>query len=196
MLINKNVGRKYFISLLLEKKSNAILLKGKFFNILGNMIYNTLIYLKQENEDEEAIKQMIQLAISTKYFRENLEEKEKTETSKIGKKEENSVPKTRTLWDVYQNKIKDVTGSFYDTPFWFNWYDILLKKEKEKEKEINEVRKSLILKICDLMIECDLGDNFISSTCSALVEGLLKERERKGIITDITEKIKYPEPKK
>ena len=198
MLINKNVGRKYFISLLLEKKSNAILLKGKFFNILGNMIYNTLIYLKQENEDEEAIKQMIQLAISTKYFRENLEEKEKTETSKIGKKEENSVPKTRTLWDVYQNKIKDVTGSFYDTPFWFHWYDILLKKEKEKEKEINEVRKSLIFKICDLMIECDLGDYFISCTCSALVEELLEERERKGIITDITEKIKkkYPEPKK
>ena len=133
-------GRKHFISLLSKNKSNVFLLADKCFDILGELIYNTLIFLKQAKDNEEKIEQVIELTKSTKYF--GKEEKKKTKNSKKGKKIENSVPEknTWTLWDKYGKKIGEIRY-FTESGFWDIYYNKLLKKEEKKEEE--ETKKKL-----------------------------------------------------
>ena len=45
--INSNIGREFFVNLLSKNTSNVILLKDKSFNLLGQLIYNTLLYILQ-----------------------------------------------------------------------------------------------------------------------------------------------------
>ena len=85
--------------------------------------------------------------------------------------------------------------------FWTNLCDILLKeksKKGKKKEEKNEVIKSIILRLCDLMIECDLGRDFISSSCSFLIEDSLekeKEKEKEKIKKKKTKKKKKKKKK-
>ena len=117
MLINTSEGREYFILLISKGKSNVILLEEKCFDILGELIYNTLIFLKEGKDNEEKMEQIIQLTKSTKYFG-------------ISTKSKNN--KNRTLWDVYGKKIRDL-GYFKETSFWDIYYNVLLKKKKKKK---------------------------------------------------------------
>ena len=121
-------GRKHFISLLSQNKSNVFLLEDKCFDILGELIYNTLIFLKQAKDNEEKIEQVIELTKSTKYF--GKEEKKETKNSKKEIKNENSVPEKNilTLWDEYGEKIRDIRY-FTESDFWDIYYNKLLKKE-------------------------------------------------------------------
>ena len=167
-LINTSVGRNYFISLLLENKYKVILLEEKFFDILGELIYNTLISLKVEAEKEkniENMKQLIELIKSTKYFKK----KEKAINSQKGKKTKktkNFVPEKEisSLSDKYEEEIKKNIGDIYDNKFWYYLYTILLEKEEkvEKKDEVrNEVKKRVILKIYDLMKESHFDEYYI-----------------------------------
>ena len=178
-LLNTSIGRKHFIFLLHQNKHNTISLKKKFFDILGDLIYKTLLLLKKEDMSEENIVQIIQLTSSTKYFERRIEEKEKIKYH-TGEERENWA-----LWDEYNKIIQKKIGYFYDMSFWTNWCDILLKeksKKGKKEEEKNEVIKSIILRLCDLMIECDLSRDFITSSCSFLIEAYLeKEKEKKEL---------------
>ena len=166
-----SVGRNYFFSLLSKNKSNVILLEDKYFDILGELIYGTLIILKKE-ENENNIKLIKQLTESTQFFETNIK------NTKKEKKSKNSLPEqAMTLRDKYLEEILKNIGHFNDVYYWSDWYNILLKKEKEKG---NEVRKSVILKICDLMIECDLGREFISSTCEYLTKASIPQKGENG----------------
>ena len=131
-------GRKHFISLLSQNKSNVFLLADECFDILGKLIYNTLIFLKQAKDNEEKIEQVIELTKSTKYFGKE----KKTKNHKKGIKNENSVPEKNawTLWDEYGKKIRDIRY-FTESDFWDIYYNKLLKKEEKKEEE--ETKKML-----------------------------------------------------
>ena len=127
-LLNSSIGRKHFISLLHQNKHNTILLKKEFFDILGDLIYKTLLLLKKEDISEENIVQIIQLTTSTKYFERRIEEKEKIENF-VGERENWS------LSDVYNKIIQKKIGYFYDMSFWTNFCDILLKEKSKKGKK-------------------------------------------------------------
>ena len=176
MLINTSEGRQYFITLLTKNKSNVFALKDKYFDMLGDLIYNTLIFLKQANENEEKIEQIIQLTKSTKYFETNF--KEKTKESKKGEKNE-----IKTLWDVYGKKIVNI-GYFYEVSFWIAYCNFLLEKEEKKEEV--ETKKKVILEIFSLMIEFNLNGDIIKTMCSCLAEYL--DKENADLLIDIIEK--------
>ena len=179
--INTSDGRNYFISLLSKNTSNNIILKDKFFDILGELIYNTLIFLKPEEDNEEKIEQIIQLIKSTKYFEKEILNKEKTKGSK--KNNERSVT---TLWHVYGKNIRDI-GYFNDSNFWTFCYNILLKKE-EKTKEV-ETKKKVVMEICGLMIELDLNGGLIIGMCTYLADTFVNNNT-KLLIDDIKKKLK------
>ena len=89
----------FFTSLLSKNTSNIILLKDKEFNLLGTIIYNTLLYILQIEENSITLGQVVLLLKSTRYFG-----KEQKETVGYFITEEKK--STITLWNVYKNKFR------------------------------------------------------------------------------------------
>ena len=72
---------------------------------------------------------------------------------------------------------------------WNIWYEINLNAERGKES--NEVKKKVILKLCDLMIELELVKSFIKNTLEKLIKKIFGENDEnnKNILQEIIQKI-------
>ena len=179
--INSNFGREYFVFLLAKNVSNVILLKSTSFNLLGTLIYNTLLYILQVEENEKILEQIVVLIKSTMFFA-----KEEIETIGYFLTEEKK--NTITLWEIYKQKLQGYP-KVNQANLWNKWYEINLNAERGKEN--NEVKKKVILKICDLMIELELVKSFIKNTLENLIKKSFGENEEnnKKILQEIVQKI-------
>ena len=179
--INTNIGREFFVNLLSKNTSNVILLKDKSFNLLGQLIYNTLLYLLQIEENSKTLEQIVILIKSTMFF--GKEEKETIGYFLTAEKKN-----TVTLWNIYKPKIQGYP-KVNQANLWNKWYDINLNAEKDKEND--EVKKSVILQICDIMIELELIKSFIKNTLEKLVKKVFgrNEEKNKPIMDNIVQKI-------
>ena len=179
--INTNIGREFFVNLLSKNTSNVILLKDKSFNLLGQLIYNTLLYILQIEENSKTLEQIVILIKSTMFL--GKEEKE-TIGYFITEEKKNTV----TLWNIYKPKIQGYP-KVNQANLWNKWYDINLNAEKDKEND--EVKKKVILQICDLMIELELIKSFVKNTLENLVKKVFGKNEEKNkpIMDNIVQKI-------
>ena len=180
--INTNFGREFFVNLLSKNTSNVILLKANSFQLLGTIIYNTLLYILKEEETNKVLEQIVILIKSTMFF--GKEEKE-TVGYFITEEKRNTI----TLWNIYKPKIHGYS-KINQANLWNKWYDMNLNAEKEKESE--EVKKNVSLHICELMIELELDKTFIKNTIEKLIKRVFgnNEEKNKEILQDFIEKIK------
>ena len=95
---------------------------------------------------------------------------------------------TVTLWNIYKPKIQGYP-KVNQANLWNKWYDINLNAEKDKEND--EVKKKVILQICDLMIELELIKSFVKNTLENLVKKVFGKNEEKNkpIMDNIVQKI-------
>ena len=179
--INTNFGREFFVNLLSKNTTNVILLKENSFKLLWSLIYNTLLDILQVEENNKILEQIVILIKSTMFF--GKEEKEI-----VGYILTEEKKNTVTLWSTYKQKLQTY-NKINQYNLWSKWYDINLNAEKEKDSE--EVKKKVILQLCDLMIELELVKSFIKNTLKKLVERVFGKNEEKNktIMQDIIQKI-------
>jgi hypothetical protein len=179
--INTNVGREFFTSLLSKNTSNIILLKDKEFNLLGTIIYNTLLYILQIEENSITLGQVVLLLKSTRYFG-----KEQKETVGYFITEEKK--STITLWNVYKNKFRGYS-KVNQANLWNKWYDINLSTEKDKDND--ETKKKVILNLCQHMIELELIKTFTKNTLEKLINRVFIKNKEMGdnILQEVIQKI-------
>ena len=168
--LNTKFGREFFVSLLSKNTSNIILLKDNSFNLFGTLIYNILLYILQVEENDIILEQIIILIKSTKYF---------------GKQEKGNII---TLWDIYKQKINGYP-KVNQINLWNKWYQINLNIENENENQ--DIKKKIILDICDLMTELELNKIFIKNTLEILINNAFgKDNEKsKNILQEVVQKI-------
>ena len=180
--LNTNFGREFFVNLLSKNTVNIILLKDKSFQLLGTLIYNTLLYMLQVEETNKIMEQNVILLKSTRYFA-----KEVNETIGfflLSEEKKNTI----RIWDAYKAKLEGYPKTNQPN-FWNKWYEIDLNAEKHKEDD--EVKKKVILHLSDLMIELELNKSFIKNTMEGIVNKVFgKENEKSDkILKDIIQKI-------
>ena len=134
--INTNIGREFFVNLLSKNANNYILLKNDFFLLLGNVIFNTLLFIINLQEDDKVLDQAVRLIKSLKNF---AKEEEGEICIMIKGKKKCEV----TLWDMYKTKIKSYQKVNQEN-FWVKWYKINLDNEKD-DKNNPETKKKLLL---------------------------------------------------
>ena len=167
--LNNYFGRDFFVNMLTKNVTNVILLKEKSFQLLGVLIYNSLLYILNIEETDKLLEQMVILVRSTKYF------------GKEVKKE------TITLWDVYKSRIQGYS-KVNQANFWNKWYEV----ETKEETELNTFKKEKnILEICDIMIQLELTKSFVKNVTFGLSEKEFGKESEQNITTNnlITQKI-------
>ena len=140
-LISSDFGREFFVGLLNKNIKNVVLLNDQSFNLLGTIIYNTILSMTTMNETSKVIYDIVQLIKSLKYF---------------GKKGENK-KHIISLWDSYKKNLQGIP-KINQNNFWQQWIDselINMKKQGDKEKQ------ALLLSVCDKMIEFECPKGFI-----------------------------------
>ena len=179
--INTIFGRDFFVNLLAKNTSNVILLKDKSFNLLGTLIYNTLLYILQVEENNKILEQIVILIKSTMFF--GKEEKESLSYFLTSEKKS-----TVTLWNTYKQKLQGYP-KVNQSNLWNTWYEVNLNAEKEKENDA--IKKNIILELCDLMIELELVKSFIKNTLEILIKKVFGEEEEKfkPVFQEIVQKI-------
>ena len=173
--LNNSFGREFFVNMLSKNVTNIILLKEKSFNLLGQLIYNSLLYILNIEETNKIIEQAVILTRSTKYFGQ--EQKKKA---------------IITLWDVYKSRIQGIS-KINQANFWNKWYELEIKKDSELD---DSKKENIILEICDTMIILELTKSFVKNVGQGLsAKEFDKESEQykkiMGLITDKIIKAKY-----
>ena len=145
--VDSNIGREYFVNLLMKNiiNNNMILVELDSFELLGSIIYNSLLYTLKIEETEKLLEQIVILVKSTKF---------------IGK---NDYGRTATLWENYKTRIQ-LNPKINQVNFWEIWYklDIEYKEKNDKNK------KESILNLCDVMIDLELPKSFIKNVVQGL----------------------------
>ena len=179
--LNTNIGREFFVNLLAKNTSNIILLKDNAFQLLGTLIYNTLLYILQVEENSKILEQIVILIKSTMFFG-------KEEIQTIGYFITEEKKNTITLWNIYKHRIERYP-KVNQANLWVKWYEINISLEKAKEYD--EVKKKVILNLCDLMIGLKLIKSFIKNTLEKLVKKVFERNEELGnaILQEIIQKI-------
>ena len=167
--LNNAFGRDFFVNILSKNVANIVLLREKSFQLLGTLIYNSLLFILNIEETNKLMEQMTILVRSTKYFGQE-------------KKGE-----TTTIWDVYKSRIQGYS-KVNQANFWNKWYEIEIKKEIELT---DQKKEKIILEICDIMISLELTKSFVKNVTHKLSEKVFgKETEQnKKIVGLITDKI-------
>jgi hypothetical protein len=167
--LNNSFGRDFFVNMLSKNVTNIILLKEKSFQLLGTLIYNSLLFILNIEETNKLLEQMVILVKSTKYFGQ---EKKKG---------------TTTIWDAYKSRIQGYS-KIHQANFWNKWYELEIKKEAEIT---NLKKEKIILEICDIMINLELTKSFVKNVTHQLSEKEFgKESEQyQSLVGLITEKI-------
>ena len=180
--LNTKFGREFFVNLLSKNTVNIILLQDKSFQLLGTLIYNTLLYILQVEETNKIIEQAVILLKSTRYFAKEV--KETVGIIFLVEEKKNTI----RIWDYYKSKLEGYP-KINQPNFWNKWYEIDLNAEKHPEDD--EVKKKIILNLSDLMIELELNKSFIKNTIEGLVNNVFGKEDEKGqnILNDIIQKI-------
>jgi len=180
--LNTKFGREFFVNLLSKNTVNIILLQDKSFQLLGTLIYNTLLYILQVEETNKIIGQAVILLKSTRYFAKEV--KETVGIIFLAEEKKNTI----RIWDYYKGKLEGYP-KINQPNFWNKWYEIDLNAEKHPEDD--EVKKKIILNLSDLMIELELNKSFIKNTMEGLVNNAFGKEDEKGqnILKDIIQKI-------
>ena len=159
-VLNTSFGRKFFVGILSKNFTNIILLKEKPFDLLGTLIYNSLLYILNIKETNNLLDEMVILVKSTKYFGKEIN------------------GKTTTLWVEYKTKIQGYS-KVKQNNFWERWYKMEIEQNDKLSKEDE------ILKILEIMIELELDKSFIKNLIMGLAEKNLGKNSDK--ITNINE---------
>jgi hypothetical protein len=180
--LNTKFGREVFVNLLSKNTVNIILLQDKSFQLLGTLIYNTLLYMLQVEESNKIIGQTVILIKSTRYFAKEV--KETVGFIFLAEEKKNTI----RIWDAYKAKLEGYP-KINQPNFWNKWYEIDINSEKHPDD--NEVKKKIILNLSDLMIELELDKSFIKNTMEGLVNKVFGKEDEKGqnILNDIIQKI-------
>jgi hypothetical protein len=180
--LNTKFGREVFVNLLSKNTVNIILLQDKSFQLLGTLIYNTLLYMLQVEESNKIIGQTVILIKSTRYFAKEV--KETVGFIFLAEEKKNTI----RIWDAYKAKLEGYP-KINQPNFWNKWYEIDINAEKHPDD--NEVKKKIILNLSDLMIELELNKSFIKNTMEGLVNKVFEKEDEKGqnILKDIIQKI-------
>ena len=173
--LNNAFGRDFFVNMLSKNVTNIILLKEKSFQLLGTLIYNSLLFILNIEETNKLLEQMVILVRSTKYF---------GQAKKKGT--------TTTIWDTYKSRIQGYS-KINQANFWNKWYELEIKKEAEIT---NLKKEKIILEICDIMISLELTKSFVKNVTHQLSEKEFgKESEQYqttvGLITEKIIKTRY-----
>jgi hypothetical protein len=180
--LNTKFGREFFVNLLSKNTVNIILLQDKSFQLLGTLIYNTLLYMLQVEENNKIIEQAVILLKSTRHFAKEV--KETVGYIFLSEEKKNTI----RIWDAYKVKLEGYPK--INQPNFLNkWYEIDISAEKHPDD--NEVKKKIILNLSDLMIELELDKSFIKNTMEGLVNKVFGKEDEKGqnILKDIIQKI-------
>ena len=172
--LNNPYGREFFVSLLSKNVTNIILLKEKSFQLLGTLIYNSLLFILNIEESSTLLEQMVILIRSTKYYGQEIK------------------GATTTIWDAYKSKFQGYS-KVNQANFWDKWYELEIKKESEIT---NLKKEKQILEICDIMISLELTKSFVKNVTYKLSEKEFgKESDNYqtavGLITEKIIKAKY-----
>ncbi len=165
--LNTPFGREFFVGILSKNVTNIILLKSNSFQLLGTLIYNSLLYILNINETTKLLEQMVILIKCTKYYGKEIK------------------GKTTTLWNEYKSKLQ-VYSKVNQNNFWEKWYKMELKNDEKLKKY------DVILNLVDIMIDLELDKSFIKNTLQSLAEkefGKTSE-DFKNTTEDILEKLK------
>ena len=167
--LNNSFGREFFVNILSKNVTNIILLKEKSFQLLGTLIYNSLLFILNIEESNKILEQMVILVRSTKYFGQEIK------------------GNTTTLWDAYKSRIQGYS-KVNQANFWNKWYELEIKKETEIT---NLKKEKTIMELCDIMISLELTKSFVKNVTHGLSEKEFgKESEQyQTAVALITEKI-------
>lgn len=156
-VINTPFGRQFFVSILSKNLTNIILLKEKSFHLLGELIYNSLLFVLNIKETEQLLEEIVILLKSTKYFGQETNEK------------------TITLWEVYNSRIQGYS-KVNQNNFWVKWYKMEHKiQNKEKAADI-------IYSLGNIMIDLKLDKSFIKNVIKGLGEKEFGKQTSEGKI--------------
>ena len=163
-ILNTPFGRKFFVNILSKNVTNIKLLKEKSFDLLGTIIYNTLLFILNIKETEQLMEQTVILVKSTKYFGKEIKGKKAT---------------LWTLWNEYKSRLQG-NSKVNQNNFWEKWFKMEIKdSENNKDK--------IISTICDYMIELELDKHFIKNALLGIIEKHFKKEyeELENSITNV-----------
>jgi len=166
--LNTSIGRQFFVNILSNNLTNINLLEEKSFQLLGTLIFNSLLFILNIQETDILLEQMVILIKSTKYFGKEIK------------------GKTTTLWKEYKSKIQGYS-KVNQNNFWEKWYEIEIKKDDKISQ-----KKKIFFKLLKYMIELELDRSFIKNVIQGLVEKEFGNdpEELSNINNEILEKIK------
>jgi len=144
--LNTSIGRQFFVNILSNNLTNINLLEEKSFQLLGTLIFNSLLFILNIQETDILLEQMVILIKSTKYFGKEIK------------------GKTTTLWKEYKSKIQGYS-KVNQNNFWEKWYEIEIKKDDKISQ-----KKKIFFKLLKYMIELELDRSFIKNVIQGLVE--------------------------
>ena len=183
--VNSSQGRQCFVDLLSKQGDlknlklssncdNIVLLNEKSFNLLGSLIYNSLLFILRIPETNKIIEHTVGLIRATRHLGKEIKEKEKNGIF--------------TIFEEYKYKFQG-NAKVTQMNFWQKWYEIEVLKENNAPGEIKE---QIILKICDIMFELELSKSFIKNTLQKIGEKTFGKESQtfNDLIGKIIDKIK------
>jgi hypothetical protein len=162
--LETSYGRSFFVSLISNNSTNVISLQENSFGFLENLINGILNSTLKLEETEQIIEEVVILIRSTKFF-----EKE------INKKDKNSKKKEELNLFNYMKKKLQGYNKVNQKNFWEKWFELDLNKLDDEEKEDNNIREDLIIKICQEMIDLEISKSTIKNICDKFNKNTFEE---------------------
>ena len=162
--LETSYGRSFFVSLISNNSTNVISLQENSFGFLENLINGILNSTLKLEETEQIIEEVVILIRSTKFF-----EKE------INKKEKNSKKKEELNLFNYMKKKLQGYNKVNQKNIWEKWFELDLNKLDDEEKEDNNIREDLIIKICQEMIDLEISKSTIKNICDKFNKNTFEE---------------------
>lgn len=144
ILTDEQKGREYFIKLISQNLSKIVILSKNSFDVLYNLINETLIiYLIKIETSHNAYKSISLLIKSTMTY---------------GKEEKNKII---TIWDICKKSLKE-NSLIYDLKFWIEWYNLNINNVMNlKNMNINDIKNKVIINISKMMKELEIDKTVI-----------------------------------
>ncbi len=156
--MNTPFGREFFVGILAKNVTNVILLKEKSFNLLGTLIYNSLIFVLQLEENDRVLKECAILINSTKFFGHDVK------------------GNTVDLWNDYKTRIQGFP-KINQINFWEKWFDVEISRKEDKS---DDVKEAIILNICDLMFELEINKSLVKKAAQGIINKVFGKNSEQG----------------
>ena len=151
------------MNLLSKNSTSIILLKDDSYTLLGNVIFNTILYIIPLKENDKILEETVKLIKSLKYFAKE----------DSGQKNKGIL----TLWDLYKSRLNLYPKTNQEN-FWNKWYQINLADEK-KDKNKPETKKKIILDLLFIMLDIELDNSFIKKALGKINKKVFEKNEAK-----------------